>query len=350
MNDHRQEKYFSLISSCLLHCFLLMLCLLARHFVIQKSEQALQSDELTKQTPARVSISQKKHAIASPQARQARAMQPTKKNLVQQNPLQLKQKSPTQDKKPHPLDQKISKPAMAKQEAVLPKPKAKEQEVAKIPPKPKKIAPTIPEKPSAQPMPIFPERKTSHVSIPRSGDSRRDHAYRPGRRRRARVKGITGAQFMQAFRNIYRADQQEQAQRTPYSTYESQAQERYAYAQEHLNKLKYANYNTKVNEVLDNSFSIYNAPIYFDQDIYKQIKVTITIGSLGQVNDIRFTEPTGYKPLDDHIVSVIKKSHFAPIPKHLQCDQYTFSLAPYVNVKKGTGSVSYHYDKENEHW
>lgn len=154
---------------------------------------------------------------------------------------------------------------------------------------------------------------------------------------------ITGAQLVQAFRQAYRSEQEEYSNNVTNSEENVSSGNSTDYVEQRLKEWKYASYNTRVNEALTRAFSIHSAPLYFEESIYTQIIIDFILNKEGKIQEVNLIKPTGYKPLDDYIIEIIKKAHFAPIPNHLETNLYKFRHSPYVRIEKGSHTVVYNY-------
>lgn len=155
---------------------------------------------------------------------------------------------------------------------------------------------------------------------------------------------ITGAQLVQAFRQAYRSEESYSANNTTTYNYgDSSETSTEEYVNQRLSEWKYASYNTRVNESLSKAFRIHSSPIYFEESIYTQIIIDFILNKQGKIVEVNLVKPTGYKPLDEYIVDIIKKSQFAPIPDHLETSLYKFRHSPFVRIEKGSHTVVYSY-------
>lgn len=154
---------------------------------------------------------------------------------------------------------------------------------------------------------------------------------------RRRRSHINGAQLLQALRSSYNAERAQQtSQVTSQATGKSGVP---AHVQERLNSWKYASYDTRMADALYDSFNRISTVQTFAQSIHKFIDMLITVDQTGKVITCVFKEPTDNPSMDNYIIAGVKKAKFAPIPKQLNCSQYTFPFKAYVNISPGTGRL-----------
>lgn len=161
--------------------------------------------------------------------------------------------------------------------------------------------------------------------------------------KKKKKRKITGAQLLQAFRQAYRTEQWRETtsdSNSPgrLSNYQSGSQ----LVQQRAGQWKYANYDTKINEALTHACDTYKMGFYFKEEVNAMISCVIIINKDGSIKHLKFDESTGNKELDDYIMDVISTAKFAPIPDHLNCNEYKFTHKSRVfSEGRGYGKFTY---------
>ncbi len=162
---------------------------------------------------------------------------------------------------------------------------------------------------------------TEHKEAPSQGKKRR------------RRSSISGAAFMNAFKQSLRTEREEMAGGSSYSDSPSSA------VQERLEEWAEAHYIQSIYRALKKAARFSSKILNSQADIHRSVPLEIPIeknGALGKLADVI----TGIEEADEHLKNILKQADFPPIPKRFNKDRFVLRTMLNVSLKKG---VNYGY-------
>lgn len=180
----------------------------------------------------------------------------------------------------------------------------------------------------------------------------------PGKNiKKTRKNKITAAQIFQAFSNVYRKEQEEQAKlhSAGYSGYNAESnstnkgsggtifsnsddQER-SNVQERADEWKIHLYQNKILRAISQAASLYSKEFYSNEDIDTIVRPKLVIDKNGQIAPISNDQLTGNERIDKEILRFLNAADIPGVPKNFGLNTFIFTVGFKISLKKGINKV-----------